>query len=144
MAVIDGIILSKIRYNLGIIGNLWISSKYCDTQQRFVTFTKQDMNRLQTIMNKALKLAVKPAEKNYPTESLLNNTDKLSIHQEVAFQIGINTKKIIETGKPEYLSQFFKKSGKRNTRKQTYETNWTRKQITQESFCNTGKGKSLT
>lgn len=47
MILFDGIIISKLRYNIGIYGNIWIKDQNCENQQRFVTFTKKDNERLQ-------------------------------------------------------------------------------------------------
>ena len=138
LILIDGIILSKIRYNLGIIGNLWITSPYSYSSLKFTTFTKKDLERLQVTMNKALRLAARPKERNYPTSKLLEETKTLSIHQEIAYQIGSNVKKILDTQRPESLYKQFKTNKQRSTRHLCYKTPLTRLQVTHESFCNTG------
>ena len=108
--MVDGLIISKIRYNLGVVGNLWVGSQYSDKNFKFTTFTKTDNQRLQVILNKSLKLALGIKKQNIPTEELLKRANKLSIHQETAYQVAFNVKKIIEMGRPMYLSEQFKKN----------------------------------
>ena len=136
--MVDGIVLSKLRYNLGIIGKIWIKSPYRDNEVRYRTFTKKDNQRLQVTMNKALKMALGKKIKNYPTADLLRESGKLSIHQETAYQVGIQVKKIMKIQKPASLSIKFKQRDTRNTRNQRYVTRDTRLVITQESFVNQG------
>ena len=136
LIMIDGIVLSKLRYNLGIIGNTWLKSPYRDTDIHYKTFTKKDNNRLQVVMNKALKLAVGQKDTNYPTTDLLKDCRKLSIHQETAFQVGMQARKILETGRPKFLREKIKMRDTRNTRRNRFESQDTRRQLTNESFVN--------
>ena len=94
LIMIDGIVLSKIRYNLGLIGNTWIKNPYKEKEDKKQTFTKKDNNNLQIVMNKALRLALGKKSKYYSTEEILNETKKMSVHQETAYQIGVNATNI--------------------------------------------------
>ena len=136
LIMVDGIILSKLRYNLGLIGNIWIRNPYKEKEDRKRTFTKKDNHNLQVVMNKALKLAVGKKKNNYPTAELLEETNKLSIHQEVTYQIGVNAVRINKINRPVSLSNLIKQKEGRNTRKKTFEKKVTRLEITRESFSN--------
>ena len=99
----DGIVFSKMRYNIGIVGNIWLENPYIDKETRFKKYTKKDNQRLQIIQNKALKKALGVKENNIPTKKLLEDAGKLSVHQEIVYQIGVNAKKILDTKKPKSL-----------------------------------------
>ena len=45
------------------------------------------------------------AERNTPTEKLLNDTDSLSVQQLIAYQSAVLAYKIMNSGKPSYLAQ---------------------------------------
>ena len=69
--MVDGIILSKLRYNLGLIGNIWMKNPYRDNEERKRTFTKKDNKNLQVVMNKALRLALGKKQKKLPNFRLI-------------------------------------------------------------------------
>ena len=64
---------------------------------------KKDLQRLQSIQNQAMKLLLKKPRKKIPTLTLLKETNSLSVHQLGAELILNQAKKILITGKPEYL-----------------------------------------
>lgn len=138
MKMVDGIVLSKIRYNIGIVGNIWLHNPYQDTQQRYRRYTKKDNQNLQVCMNKALRIALGVKDMNLPTKTLLCNANKLSVHQEIVYQIGCNTKKILDTGRPKSLSKYLKEADTRTTRRTRYVRRDTRYQASKESFINHG------
>ena len=138
MQMVDGIVLSKLRYNLGVVGNIWLDNKYQDTQPKFRRYTKKDNHNLQVCMNKALRMAMGIKDNNYPTTRLLKEANKMSVHQEIAYQIGCCTKKILDTGRPKSLGMYLREVGTRTTRRKRYERRDTRYQITKESLVNHG------
>ena len=133
----DGIVFSKMRYNIGIVGNIWLENPYIDKETQFQKYTKKDNQRLQIIQNKALKMALGVKENNIPTKKLLEDAGKLSVHQEIVYQIGVNAKKILDTNKPKSLSQqFLKKNNDRGSRKNTYLKKKTKTKMAEENFIN--------
>ena len=137
LILVDGLIFSKIRYNIGLVGNVWLQSQYKDSQMKFYTYTKRDNDRLHTIENRALKMALGIKKHNFPTNDLLKKAGKLSILQEILYQVASNVKKILDTARPESLYRQLNIRNNRCTRQHRYETRMTRLQITEESFINT-------
>ena len=39
--MMDGIVMSKLRYNIVFVGNLWIEDVYTETEKRFRKYTKK-------------------------------------------------------------------------------------------------------
>ena len=100
---IEGILMSKMRYSLPVMINIWHKEIYRTKDRKFHAFTKKDLQRLQAIQNTALRLLTKNKDKNTPTLTLLRETDSMSVHQIGAEAILNEAKKILLTGKPEYM-----------------------------------------
>ena len=75
-----------------------------ETTRRSWAFSKEDCRRLQVLQNKALRLIVKTNDRCTPTNSLLEWTNELSVHQLGAFHSCVTAFRIMRSGKPEYLA----------------------------------------
>lgn len=126
--------LSKLRYNLGIVGNLWIDSGYSEKDRRFRKYTKRDNKRLQSTQKQALRTAMGKREKNTTTETLVNKDNKMSVYQEITYQIAINAKKIMETKKLESIYRQIVREKMSESRKENYVRKKTKTAIAEENF----------
>ena len=109
----EGISMSKMRYSLPVMMNIWHEETYRIDERKYQTFTKKDLQRLQTIQNTAMRLITKKRDRNTPTVELLKETESMSVHQIGAEAILNEAKKIILTGKPEYLKTMLKTESNR-------------------------------
>ena len=98
---IEGILMSKMRYSLPIIMNIWHKELYREKDRKYQAFTKKDLHRLQMIQNTALRLVTRRKERNMPTRDLLEEADALSVHQIGAEAILNEAKKVLIPGKAE-------------------------------------------
>ena len=125
-----GIFYSKLEYCLPLFINTWGQDPYCETDEKSVTLSKDQVRKLQVLQNKVCRLLIsrKDQEKcrvkkqDIPTVELLRMVDVLSIHQLGAFSTLVFAKKIIMTGKPLCLANQFVESNVMNTRIKTYVT----------------------
>ena len=91
---------------------------------------------LQTLMNKALKMSMK-TRKDYPTKKILKETEKLSVYQEIIFQIAKESKKILKNRRPVSIyEKIIQKTTSRNLRNPRIVKMKNNKEITNESFVN--------
>ena len=100
----SGIFYSKLNYCLPVFGNVLGLEDYKVDNSRYQSFTVKDNNNLQVVQNKLNRMLLH-AERNTPTEKLLNDTDSLSIQQLIVYQSAVLAYKIMNSGKPSYLAQ---------------------------------------
>lgn len=100
----DGLFYSKLSYCLPVFGNVLGMEDYKEENSRYQSFTTKDNNTLQVLQNK-LNRMILDAEPHTPTQTLLEETNSLSIQQMIAYQSSVLAFKIVKSGKPEYLAK---------------------------------------
>ena len=103
----NGIFYSKLNYCLHVFGNIFGMDTYKEVNRKYFSFTVKDNNTLQVLQNKLNRMLI-GADYNTPTAELLARTGSLSIHQLVAYQTAVSTYKIVQSGKPAYISNKMK------------------------------------
>ena len=83
--VMDGLFGSKLAYGITVWGRVWNIPGNTDDEVRSPSLTKDDMKRLQVLQNKCLRILTNSDYKT-PTLNLLEKTNKLSVHQQIAYQ----------------------------------------------------------
>ena len=110
---------SKLSYCLPLFSNTWGLS-YKIENQRFTSFTKNDNRRLQVIQNQVSRLLIDKRvgyyKQNMPTSQLLGTADVLSIHQLGVQSTLVMVKKVLLSGKPDYLFDKLKIQSLKGTR----------------------------
>ena len=101
----DGIFTSCLLYCLPLYCNVWGLPTMDDSVRRFQAFTKEDCRKLQVLQNKVLRLKTKNYEMNVPTNTLLDSTGDLSVHQLGVYHTMVTAHRIIRTGTPQYLAE---------------------------------------
>ena len=84
--VMEGMFSSKMRYGMTVWGRVWQIPGSLDEDQatrNSASMTKEDARRLQVLQNKCLRLLTNSDYKT-PTKELLEKTNTLSVHQEIA------------------------------------------------------------
>ena len=101
-SLLNGIFTSKLIYGITVWGSLWnLQGNYDLENRKSISTTKEDMRRLQTLQNSALRILTrKPYDT--PTVSLLQASSQLSVHQLVAYHSAVQVYKIKETQQPKY------------------------------------------
>ena len=84
--VMDGLFGSKLSYGITVWGRVWGIPGNAEEDCRSPSLTKEDMRKLQTLQNKCLRILTS-SEYRTPTKILLQKTQKLSVHQQVAYQV---------------------------------------------------------
>ena len=100
----DGIFTSKLLYCAQLYMNVWGLKTLDLTPRRFSAFTKEDCRKLQVLQNKVLRLKTGLRERKTPTDTLLDTSGDLSVHQLGAFQTVLSAFKAIRYGKPKHLA----------------------------------------
>ena len=80
----DGLFGSKLAYGMTVWGRVWGIPGNIEEEIRSPSLTKEDMRKLQVLQNKCLRLLTSSDYKT-PTNILLQKTQKLSVHQQVAY-----------------------------------------------------------
>ena len=110
--LISGLFYSKLSYCLPLYCNTWGLDNYVEGMQRFTSFNKEDNRRIQVLQNAVCRLLLDRRERdrthyfkqNISTRELLEVTGDLSIHQLGAHSTLMMLKRILQSGKPEYLA----------------------------------------
>ena len=102
--VANGLFHSKLVYCLQVFGNVWLTSRYDDTQRRFAAFTKQDNQKLQVLQNRVLRM-IAGTGFDISTSDLLHGTNSLSVQQLTAFTTIISAQKAMYYQKPDYFAR---------------------------------------
>ena len=100
---VSGLFYSKMSYCLPVFGNVFGLEDYKETNSRHTSFTMQDNHQLQVLQNKVNRLLL-GASWDTPTVELLRDTGTLSVQQMIAYQTAVSVYKIVQSGKPTYLS----------------------------------------
>ena len=100
----SGIFYSKLSYCLPVFGNVFGLHKYKEENTRYISYTKEDNNRLQILQNKLNRVLLQ-ADPRTPTSQLLQDTGSLSVQQMIAHQTVVMAYKIINSKKPDYLAR---------------------------------------
>ena len=108
----QGLFYSKLCYSLPIIAKVWIKEMYKDRPDVKLSTKREEYRKLQVLQNKVEKEIYKRENgvneqqiKNIPTEILLKSNKMQSIHQMGAQSILNMFGKIINSKKPNQLSQ---------------------------------------
>ena len=95
-----GLFTSKLTDVMCVWTAVWDLTGQAVEESR-TSLTKRDMQRLQSLQNKSLRL-VNWTDRSTPTSELLRSTDALSVHQLGAYLSLVQVFKIRETRQPEY------------------------------------------
>ena len=104
----DGMFYSKLIYCLPLFGNVIGLEEYKEDNSRHQSFTAKDNQKLQVLQNKLCRLLLR-ARYDTPTETLLNQTNSLSVQQMIGYHTALLAHKIVKAGKPSYLNEKLKK-----------------------------------
>ena len=100
--LVSGLFTSKLIYGIAAWGAVWgNNSRYQEDHQNSITMRKDDMRKLQVLQNSTLRLML-GKRYDYPTSSLLYESNSLSVNQTVAYSIMCQVWKIKTTTQPKY------------------------------------------
>ena len=100
--VMSGLFQSKLIYGITVWGNVWNIPGNLDVENRLSpSLTKEDLRRLQVLQNKCLRMMTNSDYKT-PTQTLLQRTNMLSVHQLTAQLRLSQVYSIHQTGLPSY------------------------------------------
>ena len=101
--ICQGIFYSKMLYCLQVVGNVWGIESSDEVNRRFVAFTKDDNQKLQTLQNSVLRMKTNLPRRT-PTRTLLSVGGDLSVQQLTALTSLTSLQKVIQNGKPKYIA----------------------------------------
>ena len=99
--IVCGIFTSKMIYCITVWGKIWNLSKYEDTNYRSSSMTKNELQKLQVLQNKSMRL-ISGLSYETPTAILLETCNQLSVHQLIAYHTACQVYKIYTTKLPVY------------------------------------------
>ena len=99
----NGIFYSKLNFCLALYGNVFGLDTMRDTETRFNAFTKANLQALQVLQNKLLRM-ISSSTYDTPVTQLLQMTGSLSINQLIAFTTTLTFFKIRQAKEPVYLA----------------------------------------
>ena len=99
---VPAIFSSKLAYALPLIGNVWGNAKYAEMEFKKSTFTRQDLDKLQSLQRQAALLLCPPDPQysTIPTSQVLLDINWLSVHQLIALYILSTALSAIHAGAP--------------------------------------------
>ena len=107
-SLVHGLFFSKLRYGLALMGNVRGTKpmflSFQETNIRHNSFTKANLNALQVLENKILRL-ITGGNYDTPIKDMLEESDLLSVNQLIAFTIITTVFKIKTSQKPLYLAK---------------------------------------
>ena len=98
----EGLILSKIRYCLGVYGAVFDIDVYDEDSSQGRSFTRKNLRDLQVIQNSAARMITKLLRAT-STKILMEKTGWLAIHQEIAKVRILQLLTMLSEGKPDKL-----------------------------------------
>ena len=101
--IAHGLFTSTLSYCLPVFGNVWFQGE----DIRSKSFTKEDCRKIQVLQNKLARLKTR-LPRSTPTETLLQQSNDLSIHQLIALHSLLLTYKIIKSNRPYYIAKKLK------------------------------------
>ena len=132
ISMLNGIFYSKLTYGLTVWGS--VSGIPGQIYHSKAGLTKLDIQRLQSIQNKAVRL-INYHDRYVSTKRLLRDTNQLSINQLTAYNIALLTYKIKISQKPEYhFRRLFKTNIDPRTRSENLNLVDFKKNIGRNSF----------
>ena len=100
----EGIFFSLLNYCIEVYGNVWGLPTYDDQSRQSPALRKEDLLKLQILMNKVLRsLTSLPIDT--PVSVLLDKSGQLSVHQRTALYTATSIHKSITTKEPHFSSQ---------------------------------------
>ena len=113
----EGIFFSLLNYCIEVYGNVWGLPTYDDQTRQSPALRKEDLLKLQILMNKVLR-SLTSLPKDTPVSILLAKSGQLSVHQRTALYTATSVHKSIITKEPHYSSQLLgpNPTGQRNPR----------------------------
>ena len=109
-------------------------AKYAEIESRKTTFTRQDLDHLQSLQRQAGLLYNPPdiTPPHHPTAQVLKGVGWLSIHQLIAYHTLSIATAAVRTGKPSFLATQLKPKAARS--KEKFSVPRCRLSLTQEDF----------
>ena len=80
-SLVAGLFMNKLTYALQVFCHTWGLPSYRDTTYKASTISKDDLQILQTLQNRALRCITGTAIRDSTTKNLLESTGYLSVHQ---------------------------------------------------------------
>ena len=137
-SLIPGILISKISYALPLIGSIWGFGGYRSQEPMKLCFTKNDLQRIQSIQRQAalLMLPTSIGIDHRLTESVLRDVGWISVHQMIALSTLTLFMRIIKYGTPEGILQELIVSRDSRSARGLYRTKRYNLNISLENFIN--------
>ena len=101
MMVMDGIFGSKLAYGITVWGRVWQTPGTQEEEIRSSSITKEDIRKIQVLQNKCLRIVTNSDYKT-PTAALLQKTNRLSVHQQIAYLCLSEVFSIYQSKAPSY------------------------------------------
>ena len=98
----EGIFFSLLTYGIQVYGGVWGLDTLNFDETRNRSFTKEDNNSLQVIMNKVLR-SLTGLPRETPIKLLLEKSGYLSIQQLTAYHTLVTTFKVLQNKEPLYI-----------------------------------------
>ena len=114
--------MSKLLYCIQVYGNVWYTDVHDGINERNHSFTKANLNTLQTLQNKVIRLLT---GQGYDTHivDLGRESGILSVNQLVAYMTILSVYKIKKSGEPTYLANQLGFSRNQNNRRRSQNIN---------------------
>ena len=100
----NGMFYSKLIYCLPLYGNVFDIESLSDNETRQNSFTKANLNSLQVLQNKILRMSTNSSY-DTPVAQLLQKSGSLSINQLIGYTTVLAFYKIRQTKEPAYLAK---------------------------------------
>ena len=102
MNMAEGIFFSLLTYGIQVYGGVWGLDTFITSESRAKSFTKEDNNNLQVIMNKVLR-SLTGLPRETPVRQLLQESGYLSVQQLTAYHTLSTMYKIMQNKEPVYI-----------------------------------------
>ena len=100
--IAEGIFFSLLTYGIQVYGGVWGLDTFITSESRTKSFTKEDNNNLQIIMNKVLR-SLTGLPRETPVRQLLQESGYLSVQQLTAYHTLSTMYKIMQNKEPVYI-----------------------------------------
>ena len=104
--IAEGIFLSLLNYCIEVYGNVWGLSTYDDQNRNSPALRKEDVMKLQVLMNKVLR-SLTGLPRETPVSTLVARSGQLSVHQRTALFTVVSVYKSLTNKEPHYTTSTF-------------------------------------